>query len=218
VVHFMSSQCLAVAAQPVRHPISGWGASLKFLEDYLIGALVLLAFLPLMLLIALAVKLDSKGPVIFRQTRHGLNRQEITVFKFRTMIDTASGDVTQARRNDPRVTRTGKVLRRFSLDELPQLFNVLRGEMALVGPRPHAVQHTGYFEALVERYDSRHRVKPGITGWAQVNGLRGSTPTWEQIRRRIEHDLYYIDHWSIWFDLRILAMTPFKGFFHENAF
>jgi exopolysaccharide biosynthesis polyprenyl glycosylphosphotransferase len=188
--------------------------------DSVIGAVLLLLFGPLMLAVAGLVKLDSRGPVIFRQRRFGFNRQPITIFKFRTMYCGANDEsaVPQARRDDPRVTRLGRVLRRSSLDELPQLFNVLRGDMSLVGPRPHAVVHDEKYAALVDGYLSRHRVQPGITGWAQINGFRGETDTLEKMVRRIEHDLFYIEHWSPLFDLRILAATLWRGFLDRNAY
>jgi lipopolysaccharide/colanic/teichoic acid biosynthesis glycosyltransferase len=157
--------------------------------------------------------LDSRGPVLFRQRRVGFNNTPINVWKFRTMHATRAdlvGPLILVTRDDPRVTRVGRFLRRLSLDELPQLFNVLRGEMSIVGPRPHPLGARAcdqLYEEAVERYAARHRVKPGITGWAQVNGWRGETDTLEKIQKRIEHDLHYIDNWSIWFDLRIIART-----------
>jgi Undecaprenyl-phosphate glucose phosphotransferase len=201
-------------------PLSGWSLVLKAIEDRLLGALILLLVLPLMALTALAIHLDSPGPALFRQRRYGFNNNEFTVFKFRTMtIGPESGDaVSQARREDPRVTRVGAFLRRTSLDELPQLFNVLRGEMSLVGPRPHAVLHNKQYAEIIDGYLGRHRVKPGITGWAQVNGLRGETDTPDKMHQRVEHDLYYIDHWSLLFDLRILFLTFFVGFVNRNAY
>ena len=201
-------------------PLSGWSLVLKALEDRLLGALILLMVLPLMVLIALLIRIDSPGPALFRQRRYGFNSNEFTVFKFRTMGHTAEAPeaVPQARRDDPRVTRVGAFLRRTSLDELPQLFNVLRGEMSLVGPRPHAVLHNQQYAGIIDGYLGRHRVKPGITGWAQVNGLRGETDTPEKMRARVEHDLYYIDHWSLLFDLRILLLTLFVGFVDHNAY
>ena len=183
--------------------------------------LLLVALSPVMLLIALAVRLDSAGPVLFRQTRYGFNNEEFTVFKFRTMrIDTANpaAALEQARRNDPRITKVGRFLRRTSLDELPQLLNVLKGEMSLVGPRPHAVAHNEQYSRIIDEYFSRHRVKPGITGWAQINGLRGETDTAEKMRKRVEYDVYYIDHWSLLFDIRILFLTLFVGFINRNAY
>jgi putative colanic acid biosynthesis UDP-glucose lipid carrier transferase len=179
-----------------------------------------LLLIPILALIALAIKLDSPGPVFFRQRRYGFNNNAIVVWKFRTMkADMVRDDtvVPQATRNDPRVTRVGRFLRRTSLDELPQIFNVLRGEMSLVGPRPHAVAHNEQYAKIIDDYLSRHRVKPGITGWAQVNGLRGETDTPEKMRERVQFDLYYIDNWSFWLDLKIMALTPFAAI-NRNAY
>jgi putative colanic acid biosynthesis UDP-glucose lipid carrier transferase len=143
----------------------------------------------------------------------------IDVYKFRTMRVAEPGHpIEQARKNDPRVTRVGKLLRRTSLDELPQLINVMRGEMSLVGPRPHALEHNHYYRERLDRYASRHRVKPGLTGWAQIHGLRGPTEDPETMRRRVQMDLYYIENWSLWLDLKIIAATPFVGFVNRNAF
>src|SRR5205814_7254319 len=190
-------------------PLKNWNALAKLIEDKVLGVLLLLLFAPLMALVALLIRLDSRGPVLFVQERFGFNNNVIRVLKFRTMY-IERGDVTGAERtvpNDPRVTRVGRLLRTLSLDELPQLINVVRGDMSLVGPRPHAVAMRAgdrlYCEA-VEQYLHRHRVKPGITGWAQVNGLRGEVDTLEKARARVAHDLYYIEHWSPWLDLRIL--------------
>jgi len=200
-------------------PIHGWNRIAKAIEDRVGAVLILVAFSPLWALIVLAVRLDSPGPALFRQKRYGFNNNEITVLKFRTMRAVPDDEnVPQAQRDDPRVTRVGRFLRRSSLDEMPQIFNVLRGEMSLIGPRPHAVAHNIKYQALIDQYLSRHRVKPGITGWAQVNGLRGETTTAEHMRRRVEHDLYYIDNWSLLFDLRILALTLLVGFVSKNAY
>jgi Undecaprenyl-phosphate glucose phosphotransferase len=193
-------------------PISGLAATAKRAEDLLIGLPLLCLAAPLMLLVALAIRLDSAGPVLFVQPRLGLNNRVIRVRKFRTMLGGQSDDRgrLQAVRGDPRVTRIGRWLRRTSLDELPQLLNVVGGSMSLVGPRPHALgtEAAGLpFDMAAADYEQRHRVKPGITGWAQVNGWRGETDTVEKLRRRVEHDLHYIAQWSLWFDLRILAMT-----------
>ena len=205
------------------HPISGWSYICKTIEDRVLAALFLLFVAPLMLLIALAIKLDSRGPVFFRQERYGFNFNPFRVWKFRTMHASMAdpGGVVQATKNDSRVTRVGRFLRKSSLDELPQLINVLRGEMSIVGPRPLPIGLTANgrrFEDLVERYAVRHRIKPGITGWAQVNGWRGETDTIEKIERRVEHDLHYIDNWSIWFDLMILLRTIGALFKNENAY
>jgi len=206
-------------------PITGRNLILKTIEDR-VGALIMLVMLaPLLALIAILIRLESRGPAIFRQTRYGFNNEEFTVYKFRSMrmdaaqpSDTPGATVTQAKRGDSRITWLGNILRRTSLDELPQLLNVLRGEMSLVGPRPHAVAHNEQFGALIDEYFARHRVKPGITGWAQINGLRGETDTPEKMRRRVEYDLYYIDNWSILFDIRILFLTIFVGFVNKNAY
>jgi Undecaprenyl-phosphate glucose phosphotransferase len=203
-------------------PLPGWSYLVKAIEDRLLAMLLVIFFGPLMLLIALLVRLDSAGPALFRQKRHGFNNAVIDVLKFRTMLVEATefgaGSVTQARRDDPRVTRVGRWLRRTSLDELPQLLNVLRGEMSLVGPRPHALAHNEYYAKVIDGYLARHRVKPGITGWAQVNGFRGETDTREKMEGRVQCDLYYIEHWSLLFDLRILARTLLVGFIHRNAY
>jgi putative colanic acid biosynthesis UDP-glucose lipid carrier transferase len=206
----------------LQKPFSKWGFFVKALEDCVFATLLLILLAPLMLLIASAVWLDSPGPIIFRQKRYGFNNGTIEVFKFRTMrmnpAESEEGTTLQAQRDDPRLTRLGRWLRRSSLDELPQLFNVLRGEMSLVGPRPHMVKHNEQYAALIDTYLARHRVKPGITGWAQVNGWRGETDTLEKMERRVGHDLYYIENWSLAFDLRILARTLLVGFIHRNAY
>jgi undecaprenyl-phosphate galactose phosphotransferase/putative colanic acid biosynthesis UDP-glucose lipid carrier transferase len=174
--------------------------------------------LPLMLVTALLIKLDSPGPVLFRQTRNGFNQQPFTIFKFRTMSVLEDGPVVkQARRNDPRVTRLGRWLRRSSIDELPQLFNVIRGEMSLVGPRPNAQSHNSEYEKLIAKYAFRHHVKPGLTGWAQVRGHRGETQYIEQMERRVDHDLWYINNWSLLLDFKILLLTAFLTF-RQNAY
>ena len=193
-------------------PISGWKRVVKRAEDLLIGSALLLLFLPLMLIIAAAVRWDSPGPILFRQKRYGYNNALIEVFKFRTMRAELTDHNAErlVRPNDERVTQLGGWLRRTSLDELPQLINVVRGDMSLVGPRPHALRAKAadrLYEEVVEEYASRHRVKPGITGWAQVNGWRGVTDTEDKLRRRVEHDLHYVEHWSVLFDLQILVMT-----------
>ena len=201
-------------------PFSGWSAVAKRVEDIVLSSLLLLLFAPLMLIIALLIKLDSPGPALFRQRRWGFNNNLITVYKFRTMTAEASNDATapQARRNDPRITRVGKFLRRTSLDELPQLLNVLKGEMSLVGPRPHPITLNERFAAVIDGYLRRHRVKPGITGWAQVNGWRGETASDEAMHQRVKYDLEYIENWSLAFDFWILLRTTFSGFVHRNAF
>jgi Undecaprenyl-phosphate glucose phosphotransferase len=201
-------------------PLDGNARLLKAAEDRILATLILLLIAPLLICIAIAVKLSSPGPVLFRQKRHGLDGNEIEVWKFRTMrVHTEEhGKVTQAARHDPRITRLGRFLRRTSLDELPQFFNVLQGTMSIVGPRPHALAHNHQYKGEVENYMQRHRVKPGITGWAQVNGLRGETDTVAKMAARVEHDLYYMQNWSLLFDLRIIALTIFKGLVGRNAY
>ncbi len=181
-----------------------------------LGALVLLA--PLFLITAIAIKLDSRGPVFFLQRRYGFNQKPFRIFKFRSMSTMDDGAViAQARRDDPRVTRVGRFIRRCNIDELPQLLNVLQGNMSLVGPRPHALAHNRQYENEIALYARRHNVRPGITGWAQVNGFRGETTTTDQMRGRVEHDLYYIDNWSLLFDLKIMFLTAFSSKAYKNA-
>lgn len=200
-------------------PLADWGGFVKGCEDYVIASLALIVAAPIMLLVAIAIKLDGPGPILFRQRRHGLNRRVIEVLKFRTMhVMENGGEIRQAAKGDDRVTRIGRFLRATSLDELPQLINVLRGEMSLIGPRPHALVHDDHYGEMLERYANRHRVKPGMTGWAQVQGFRGPTETPEKMQSRVEADLYYIDHWSLWLDLRILARTAVVTLFQKNAF
>jgi len=203
-----------------RRPLTGWERVVKRTEDLVLGILLLLLFLPLMLAVAAAIKLDSAGPVLFRQKRLGFNNNAFEILKFRTMLHAREPEqeVPQARRKDPRVTRVGRFLRRTSLDELPQLLNVLKGDMSLVGPRPHALPHNDQYSALIGGYLGRHRVQPGITGWAQVNGLRGETDTLEKMQSRIDYDLAYIENWSLLFDLKILIMTVGLGFLSRNAY
>jgi undecaprenyl-phosphate galactose phosphotransferase/putative colanic acid biosynthesis UDP-glucose lipid carrier transferase len=170
-------------------------------------------------LTALAIKLDGPGPIIFRQNRKGFNGQQFVMFKFRTMkVEENGPTVTQATPNDPRVTRIGRLLRSASIDELPQLMNVLWGDMSLIGPRPHALAHDNYFEKVLEDYAFRHHVKPGMTGWAQVNGLRGATPTVDLISRRVKMDLWYINNWTLWLDVQILMKTLFEVLRKRNAY
>jgi len=200
--------------------MSGPAGLLKACEDYIAATVILLVVSPLMLAIALAIKLSSAGPVLFKQRRHGWNGQQIWVYKFRTMVvhQEQGQQVSQATREDPRVTPLGAFLRRTSLDELPQFINVLQGRMSVVGPRPHAVAHNQHFKNLVPRYMLRHKVKPGVTGWAQINGFRGETDTLEKMLQRVEYDLAYIENWSLWLDLKIIFKTLFKGFVHRNAY
>jgi Undecaprenyl-phosphate glucose phosphotransferase len=207
----------------VDRPLKNWRGVVKLMEDRLLGSLLLVFIAPLMAIIAILIKLDSFGPVFFVQTRFGFNNEVIRVLKFRTMhIDCSDPSGAQRTvRNDPRVTRLGRIMRWLSFDELPQLINVVRGDMSLVGPRPHALAMKAgdrlYCEA-VEQYLHRHRVKPGITGWAQVNGLRGEVDTLEKARARVAHDLYYIEHWSPWLDFRILLKTAGILGSRENAY
>ncbi len=192
---------------------------LKRLEDLVIGSVALLLFAPVMAVIALLIKLESPGPVLFAQRRYGQGGREFRMWKFRTMRVVEDGDqVRPASQNDPRVTRIGRWLRRFSLDELPQLFNVLKGEMSLVGPRPFAVSMDDVFRKEIAGFIRRYHVKPGMTGWAQVNGWRGEIRTREDLLKRLEHDLYYILNWSLWFDLKILWLTLWRGFYHPKAY
>jgi Undecaprenyl-phosphate glucose phosphotransferase len=208
----------------VDKPIADWDVVAKWLVDRILGFIFLLLALPVMLVVALAIKLDSRGPVLFRQPRYGFNNELIDVYKFRSMYVEASdaGGARQATKNDPRVTRVGRFIRKTSLDELPQLFNVvLKGNLSLVGPRPHPVHakaENRLFDEVVDGYFARHRVKPGITGWAQINGWRGETDTREKLQQRIEHDLDYIENWSVLLDLYIIALTPFRLLKAENAY
>ena len=204
-------------------PLRDWRWIAKDIEDWMLSALILILAAPIMIIIALLIKLDSPGSVLFRQKRYGFNNQLIEVFKFRTMYQHASdpNGVQLTRRDDPRITRIGAFLRRTSFDELPQFINVLRGEMSIVGPRPHATAAKAgglLYREAVKAYDARHRVKPGITGWAQVNGWRGETEIVEQIIKRVEHDLYYIEHWSLLLDLRIIARTIPVALASRHAF
>ena len=196
----------------VDRPLKNWWAVAEWMEDKLLGSLLLIFVGPLMALTAILIKLDSPGPVLFVQKRFGFYKEVIGVLKFRTMhIDRADPSGAQRTiRNDPRVTRLGRILRWLSFDELPQLINVIRGDMSLVGPRPHAVAMKAgdrLYDEAVERYLHRNRVKPGITNWAQVSGLRGDVDTLEKAHARVAHDLYYIEHWSPWLDLKILLRT-----------
>ncbi|MCY1510119.1 UDP-glucose:undecaprenyl-phosphate glucose-1-phosphate transferase [compost metagenome] len=177
--------------------------------DRSVALLAILLLSPLLLGTSLAVKLSSPGPVLFKQKRHGWNGKVIKVWKFRSMRVHADAHVKQATREDPRITRVGRFIRRTSIDELPQLFNVLQGRMSLVGPRPHAVAHNDYYTGKIDAYMARHRIKPGITGLAQISGSRGETETIDKMERRVELDLAYINNWSIWLDLKILIKTPF---------
>ena len=209
----------AAALSLTRAPLSQFEATTKRWFDVLVSAIALILLSPLFVAVAVLIKFDSRGPVFFRQRRRGYNLAEFQIWKFRTMTTLDDGDtVQQATENDQRVTGIGRLLRRTSLDELPQLLNVLRGEMSLVGPRPHAVAHDRFFEKRIADYPRRLNVKPGITGWAQVNGFRGATDTDEAMRRRVDHDLYYIDNCSVGFDLYIILLTLISPKASRNAF
>lgn len=197
--------------------VDGW---LKRVEDVVVGGLILLLISPLMLGIAAAIKLTSAGPVIFKQRRYGLNGEIIEVWKFRSMTvcEDSSAEIQQAKRADPRITPLGAFLRKSSLDELPQFINVLQGRMSIVGPRPHAVAHNEQYRQLIYGYMLRHKVKPGITGWAQVNGWRGETDTLDKMEKRVEYDLHYINHWTLWLDFKIILLTVTRAFFDKNAY
>jgi Undecaprenyl-phosphate glucose phosphotransferase len=214
--HFAGAPFFSV----VGRPLSGWGVAIKALEDYVLSLLfVLIAAIP-MAIFALLIKIDSPGPVFFRQKRLGFNNRMFDIYKFRTMRyeKAAAGRTIQASKNDPRITRIGKWLRRTSMDELPQLFNVLQGNMSLVGPRPHALDHNAEFSQRVRGYFGRHRVKPGITGWAQVNGFRGEIQTPELMESRVRFDIHYAENWSLLFDLKIVLLTVFVLFTGRNAY
>jgi putative colanic acid biosynthesis UDP-glucose lipid carrier transferase len=199
-------------------PFHGINGVLKRGLDLAVATVALLLVWPAMLAIAAAIKLGSPGPVLFKQRRYGLDGEQIAVYKFRTMTVCEDGDrIVQAQENDQRVTPLGAFLRRTSLDELPQLFNVIAGSMSVVGPRPHAVAHNEMYRRLIDGYMVRHKVKPGITGWAQVNGLRGETETLEKMKQRVEHDLDYLKHWSISLDLWILVRTVGVVLYGRNA-
>jgi putative colanic acid biosynthesis UDP-glucose lipid carrier transferase len=196
--------------------VDGW---VKRVEDIVLSSVILALIAIPMLIIATGVKFSSPGPVIFRQRRYGLSGQEIEVWKFRSMTVCENGDdVRQATKCDPRITAFGAFLRRTSLDELPQFINVLQGRMSIVGPRPHAIAHNEEYRKLISGYMLRHKVKPGITGWAQINGWRGETESLDKMRNRVEHDLTYIRNWSLWLDIKIILVTALKGFCGKNAY
>jgi Undecaprenyl-phosphate glucose phosphotransferase len=203
--------------------LDGWSAFMKDVLDRVLAATAIVAFAPLMLAVAAAIKWESKGPVIFRQKRYGFNNELIEVYKFRSMF-TDRSDATAVKlvtKDDPRVTKVGRIIRKTSIDELPQLFNVVKGGLSLVGPRPHALQAKAagtLYDEVVDGYFARHKVKPGITGWAQINGWRGETDTREKLEQRVKHDLEYIDKWSLLFDIYILAKTPVSLLKTENAY
>jgi Undecaprenyl-phosphate glucose phosphotransferase len=214
-----SARQRVLAIEIQRAPLSTAERVVKRAMDLGIAALALIFFLPVMALTAIAIKLDSSGPVVFRQYRKGFNGRQFMMFKFRTMSVLENGStVVQAMRDDPRVTPIGRLLRSASIDELPQLVNVLRGDMSLIGPRPHALAHDNYFEEVLSDYAFRHHVKPGMTGWAQCNGARGATPTIEQISERVKLDLWYINNWSLWLDIQILIKTFFEVLRKRNAY
>jgi Undecaprenyl-phosphate glucose phosphotransferase len=210
-----------VTIQVLRPPLSNFDLMVKRAFDLCLAGMGLLALLPFLLTIAIAIKLDSAGPIFFRQKRHGYNNDIIPVLKFRTMTVTEDGETagtfTQAKTNDSRVTRVGRLLRRTNIDELPQLLNIVRGEMSIVGPRPHPIALNVMFRERIAPFSRRHNVKPGLTGWAQVNGYRGETDTLEKMQRRVEYDLQYIDNWSFLLDLKILLMTMFAKSAYQNA-
>jgi len=198
---------------------TGINKVIKRVEDVVLSSVLLFMLAPLLLTVAACVKLSSPGPVLFRQKRLGFNNNVIEVLKFRTMVvRTEEAGVPQATKDDPRVTRIGRFLRRSSIDELPQLLCVLNGDMSLVGPRPHALAHNDQYAAVIDNYLGRHRVQPGITGWAQVNGFRGETDTLDKMQSRVEHDMAYIDNWSIQLDIRILLATAFSSAAYKNAY
>jgi len=201
-------------------PMTGTNRIVKALEDRILSTIILLLISPLLLLIAIGVKLTSTGPIFFKQQRVGWDGRIINVYKFRTMIQHTeeAGKLTQATVEDKRVTAFGKFLRKTSLDELPQFINVLQGRMSIVGPRPHALAHNALYKDVIHTYMQRHRVKPGITGWAQVNGWRGETDTLAKMQKRVEYDLYYINNWSFLFDLKIIFLTVARGFINRNAY
>ncbi len=204
-----------LSASPLKHSKT----SLKRLEDIIISSIMLLILCPIFLLIAILIKSESQGSILFKQRRYGLDGKEINVWKFRSMTSSDNGsDVKQATIDDPRVTRIGRFIRRYSIDELPQLFNVLCGSMSLVGPRPHAVAHNEYYRDKIDGYMSRHVIKPGMTGWAQVNGCRGETDTLDKMKRRVRYDIEYIQKWSIFLDIRILFKTVFEVFKSDKAY
>jgi len=216
MISLIGMHALNLAASPVPQH----GLLQKDLFDRLFAAAALIGLAPLLLAVAAAVKLSSPGPVLFRQKRKGADGRVFTIYKFRSMRvhAEAAGKLTQATRRDPRITRIGAFLRRTSLDELPQFFNVLRGDMSVVGPRPHALEHDDQYSKLVAGYMQRYRIKPGITGWAQINGYRGETDRLEKMEGRIACDLYYLGHWSFGLDMRIIVATIFKGLVHRNAY
>jgi len=218
--HRMSEVAGHLAVDLSVSPLDGVARIIKRVEDVVLGAIISVLILPVCFIIAVIIKITSPGPVLFKQYRTGANGKHFKVYKFRTMYmhQEPEGWVTQACPGDERITPFGAFLRKSSFDELPQFYNVLQGRMSIVGPRPHALAHNEYYKDIVESYMKRHKVKPGITGWAQVNGFRGGTHTVEQMEKRVAHDLWYIDNWSLMLDLRIIFLTVIKGFFDKNAY
>ena len=223
VFNLMSARIRDFSGLPIisvfETPLDSFGQIVKRAQDLIVGGLILALIALPMLGIALAVRMTSKGPALFKQKRYGLDGEEICVWKFRSMTVQDNGKViNQAVKGDARITPLGAFLRRTSLDELPQFFNVMQGAMSIVGPRPHAVAHNEFYRHEIDGYMLRHKMKPGITGWAQVNGWRGETDTNEKMEKRVEFDLFYIRNWSVWLDMKIIFLTIFKGFVHENAY
>jgi putative colanic acid biosysnthesis UDP-glucose lipid carrier transferase len=224
-LHLFNHSITEVAGMPVLNlsttPMIGIHRVIKSLEDFVLSLLILILISPIMLIIAILIKIESpKDPVFFMQKRYGMRGDEILVFKFRTMtvLDNDNNFIQQATRGDNRITQLGGFLRKSSLDEVPQFINVLLGTMSVVGPRPHAIAHNEMYRNLISGYMQRHIVRPGITGWAQVNGWRGETDTLDKMEKRVEYDLYYIENWSLWFDVKIILKTILKGFFNKNAY
>ncbi len=213
--HFIGIPMMEIA----KTPFSDWMIFIKKIEDLLFATIALIIFAPLMILISLAIIIESPGPVIFRQQRYGYNNKIFEIYKFRSMTHNPKpeGKTVQATKDDARVTKVGKFIRKTSLDELPQIFNVLDGSMSLIGPRPHAVDHNEDYAKVIDGYFALHRVKPGITGWAQINGFRGITDTVDKMASRVKYDVYYAENWSLMFDLQILLSTLFVGFINKNA-
>ncbi|MGZ3157859.1 MAG: exopolysaccharide biosynthesis polyprenyl glycosylphosphotransferase, partial [Burkholderiaceae bacterium] len=210
-------------AVDLNRPVSsGLNGIAKELFDKIFSFIVLILLTPLFIVIGIGIKLTSPGPIFFKQPRHGLNGKKFNVYKFRSMNvhqeNVGNGTVIQAKKNDARTTPFGRFLRRTSLDELPQFINVLIGDMSIVGPRPHALQHNEMYKDRLDLYMLRHRVKPGITGWAQIHGYRGETDTIDKMEKRVQFDLYYIKNWSLWMDIRIILWTAFKGWTGNNAY
>jgi putative colanic acid biosysnthesis UDP-glucose lipid carrier transferase len=207
-----------VAIEIQRSPLSVFERVQKRFLDVALASLALLILAPLLIVTAILIKLDTPGPVIFRQSRRGFNGKPFEICKFRSMTVTENGTtITQAKKCDARVTRVGRFLRRTSIDELPQLWNVLRGEMSLVGPRPHALAHDNYYDQIIGNYVFRHHMRPGLTGWAQVNGFRGETPTIDLMEKRVEYDVWYVSNWSIWIDVKIILKTA-VALMHQEAY